>query len=394
MKIKVGVIFGGATVEHEVSIITSVQAMNNIDKEKYDIIPIYIGKDRTWYTGKMLMELDIFKDLDLLKKYAKKVTLVKVNEQFYLQNITGIFKKNVEQIDIAFPIVHGKGVEDGSLAGYLDSIGVPYVGPSILGASVGQDKVVMKQILQSANIPIPNYTWFYENEYLCDSTNILNEIKKIGYPVIIKPANLGSSVGIKVAKDENEIDNCITDALKYDNKIIVEEIIENLLEVNCSVLGNYEFSQTSAIAQMNTNNDFLTFEDKYIGKSKKPFKTSNKINSTGMIIPANIDNKTEETVKELSLETFKVLNLSGVARIDFLINNKTKKVYVNEPNTIPGSLSFYLWKQVGKDYKTLLNDMICLAIKDYKNKSKKITSFDSNILATFNGSKGMKGKLK
>ena len=303
MKIKVGVIFGGETVEHEISIISAVQAMNYIDQEKYDIIPIYISKDRIWYTGKMLMEMDVYKDFDSLKKYAKKVTLVKTEEGFCLQSTKGLFRKTVATLDVAFPIVHGKGAEDGSLAGYLDTIGIPYVGPDILGASLGQDKVVMKQVMESDHIPVPKYTWFYDTEYLSDSNKILKEIKEIGYPVIVKPARLGSSIGITIAKNEKEIDKCINEAIKYDKKIVVEQTIPNLLEVNCAVLGNYEFAETSAIAEMLTKNDFLTYEDKYIGSGKgkagKKINNSGKMSNSEMVIPARIDKDLEKKVKEL-----------------------------------------------------------------------------------------------
>lgn len=397
MKIKVGVIFGGCTVEHEVSIITAIQAMNYMDSEKYDIIPIYISKDRIWYTGKMLMEMDVYKDFDSLKKYAKKVTLVRKKDGFFLQKTNGLFRRDVAQLDIVFPIVHGKGVEDGSIAGLLDSIGIPYVGSGILGSALGQDKVVQKQVLENSGIQVPKYTWFYDTEYLSDSETILKAIKKLKYPVIVKPANLGSSIGISVAHAEQEIDDCITNAIQYDSKIIVEEMIPNLMEVNCSVLGNYEHQETSAIDEMLTDNDFLTYNDKYISGGKGKLKGGKKQLGTGKmstsdrIIPARISKEVEETVRNMAIKTFKAMNLSGVARIDFLINKSTNEVYVNEPNTIPGSLAFYLWNYTGKEYKKLLDDMITLAIKSYKNNAKKISSFESNILSTFNGSKGLKG---
>ena len=394
MKIKVGVIFGGETVEHEVSIITAIQAINNMDKDKYDIIPIYISKDLVWYTGHMLTDIDVYKDFDSLKKYAKRVCLIKKDNRFVLQATHGIFKREIAEIDIAFPIVHGKGVEDGSIAGYLEMLGIPYVGPKVLGASIGQDKVVQKQVMESASIPVPKYTWFYDTEYLSESEEILKNIKKLGYPVIVKPARLGSSVGIKVAKTEKEVDNCINEAIKYDNKIVVEEMIDNLMEVNCSVLGNYEFQETSAIDEMLTKNEFLTYEDKYLGGAKgkvKGSKASGKMSSSDRIIPARISKELEEEVKSLAKKTFTTLNLSGIARIDFLIDKKANKAYVNEPNTIPGSLAFYLWKAAGKEYKDLLDDAITLSIKEFKNEHKKISSFESNILSNFNGSKGVKG---
>lgn len=399
MKIKVGVIFGGETVEHEVSIISAVQAMGQIDKEKYDVVPIYISKDRTWYTGKMLMEMDVYKDFDSLKRYAKKVTLVKRDNGFFLTSINGLFRRDVEELDIVLPIVHGKGAEDGSLAGYLDSVGIPYAGPKMLGAALGQDKVVMKQVMASCGLPIVDYTWFYDAEYLEDSTKILKDIKKVGYPVIVKPANLGSSVGITVVKKEKDIEKAIEEAIKYDNKIVVEKMVDNLVEVNQAVLGNYEMQELSAIAEMLTDNDFLTYEDKYIGGGKKSggkkvsAKGANMSNSA-MNIPAKLDKTVEKKVNQLSLDTFRALNLRGVARVDYLINKKTKEVYINEPNTIPGSLSFYMFKAIGKSYTELLDDIITMTIKDYKNEHKKTTSFESNILSTYNGSKGAKGKMK
>ena len=397
MKIKLGVIFGGSTVEHEVSIITACQAMSFINQEKYDIIPIYISKDRIWYTGKMLMDIEVFKDFDNLKRYAKKVVLAKTKDGFVLQKTNGLIRKNVAELDIVLPLVHGKGVEDGSLEGYLESIGIPTVGPSILGAALGQDKIVMKQVLDSYKIANPEYTWFYDFEYLENKEEITKRIEKLKYPVIVKPARLGSSVGIKIAKDKQSLDIAIEEAIKYDSKILVEKVIEDLKEVNCAVLGNSEYQETSLIALMKTKNDFLTYEDKYLsgGKKKTGLKglKSGNMSTSEFDIPAKIDKDLEEEIKDLAKKTFKALDLSGVARIDFLIDNKNKKVYVNEPNTIPGSLSFYLFKPAGKDYKTLLDEMITTAIKKYKEESKKVSSFESNILSTYNGSKGMKGKI-
>ena len=395
MKIKVGVIFGGETVEHEVSIISAVQAMGFMNEDKYEIIPIYITKDRTWYTGKMLMEIDVYRNFDDLKKYAKKVVLYKKNGAFVLQSL-GLFKRVVSELDIVLPIVHGNNAEDGTLQGYLESIGIPYAGSRVLGASLGQDKVVMKQVMESNGLPVVPYTWFYDTDYLTDTDSILKQIDKIGYPVIVKPASLGSSVGIEVAKSNKEIDSAIVEAIKYDTKIVVEKKIENLVEVNCSVLGNYEFQNVSAIEEVMGADEFLSYRDKYIGGSKSK-GGSKGMASTNRIIPARIDEKLSDQVKELSKKVFKVLNMSGVVRIDYLINKKNKKVYVNEPNTIPGSLSFYLWEPVGKKYEELLDDIITIAIKDFKNRSKKTYSFDTNILSNaggFKGSKGLKTKLK
>ena len=394
MKIRVGVIFGGETVEHEVSIISAVQAMNSMNTEKYDIIPIYIAKDRTWYTGGMLTDIEVYKDFEDLKRYAKQVCLCKRNGRFYLVNTKGMFRKDVAELDIAFPIVHGNNAEDGTLQGLLDSIGIPYVGSRVLGSALGQDKVVMKQVFEALNLPCVKYTWFFDNKFVDNADKIKKDIKKLGYPVIVKPATLGSSVGITYVKKEEDIDDAINEAINYDNKVVVEKAVENLVEVNCSVLGNYEHQEVSEIEEVMSAEEFLTYRDKYLGNVKGG--KSKGMASTNRVIPARISKELYSEVQELSKQTFRALNLSGVCRIDFLINKKTNELYINEPNTIPGSLAFYLWEPVGKKYSELLDEMINIAIKTYKNREKKVYSFETNILQNFNGlkgAKGVKGKL-
>ncbi len=394
MKIKLGVIFGGESVEHEVSIISALQAIQNLDKNKYEVVPIYIAKDRTWYTGHMLEDIESYKDFDNTKKFAKKVVLYKKGNKFLLQGTTGLFRKDITDIDIILPVVHGSGVEDGTLAGYLDSVGIPYVGCHVLGAALGQDKVTMKQVMQSEGIPVVDYTYFYDCEYIENKSDILANIKKIGYPVVVKPATLGSSVGITFVKDSKEIEEAIDEAIKYDSKIVVEKAVENLIEVNASVLGNYEYQRVSPLEEVMGLDEILSFADKYLSNGKKTGTSSKGMASTSRIIPARISDKLTKDIQETSKKVFKLLNLSGVCRIDYLINSKTQEYYVNEPNTIPGSLSFYLWKEANLSYKDLLDEMISIAIREYKNKSKKVTSFESNILQGFNGSKGTKGLKK
>ena len=394
--IKVGVIFGGETVEHEISIITAVQAMSFIDTTKYEVVPIYISKDRNWYTGELLKDMSSYKNLEDIPMVAKEVTLTKRDDKFILQKKRGLFKGVANTIDVAFPIVHGKGVEDGSLSGYLDTIGIPYVGPGVLGAALGQDKVVQKQVMKESGVPVVDYTWFYDHEYQDDEESVLKEIKKLGYPVIVKPARLGSSVGIEVAKNEKEVREAIEEAIKYDQKIVVEVMVKNLVEVDCAVLGNSEEMECSLIGEMLTDNDFLTFEDKYIGegggkKGGAKGSTGGKVTTSGFKIPAELDKKLEEEIYEISKKAFRCLNLKGVTRFDFLVDSKDKKVYVNEPNTIPGCLAFFFYTPKGKKYPQLLDELIKGAIKDYKDSKKKVTSFDSNVLSTYDGAKGSKG---
>lgn len=402
MKIRVCVIFGGESVEHEVSIISAVQAMYKIDTEKYEIIPVYITKDRKWYTGEILKDMDTYQDMDLLYRYAKEVVLYEKDGRFVLQT-KGLFKRIVGEVDIVFPIVHGTNVEDGTLQGYLQSIGVPYVGVDVYSAVVGQDKVFMKDIFRQNNIKVPDYVWFYDTDYEEDREVIIENIsKKLKFPVIVKPATLGSSVGIKKADNKEELIDAIDDAIRYDKKIIVEKLVKNLVEVNISVVGNYEMQSLSAIEKVMATKDILTYQDKYLSSGKTKGKMKTPVKSQGMVstareIPAKIKDEVRKKVEQMAKDAFKALGCSGVVRIDFLIDEKNSDVYVNEVNSIPGSLSFYLWDAVGKDYTTLLDEVINIGIRDYKKRISKTHSFETNILqgfSEFGGTKGSKSKLR
>lgn len=404
MKIRIGVVFGGESVEHEVSIISAIQAMNKMDGEKYQIVPIYITKDRNWYTGEALKDIETFQDMDLIKRYCKNVILYEKDGHFLLQNKKGLLRSIVAEIDMVFPIVHGTNVEDGVLQGYFQSIGIPFVGVDVDSAVVGQNKIYMKQIFEQEKIPVAPYVWFYDVEYQEGQNDIIERIEKLKYPVIVKPCNLGSSVGIAVAHNQEELVDAIDSAITYDNRIVVEKVIQNLMEVNISVLGNYENQQISAIEEVTPKDDFLTYADKYIGNGKSKGKISTKYKGTskGMVsasrvIPAPLEEKLKKEVEDIAIHAFKVLKSSGVVRMDFLVDKKENKVYINEVNNIPGSLSFYLWSPVGKDYSELLDDMINIGIKDYKKRVAKVHSFDTNILKGFaemGGTKGMKGVKK
>lgn len=394
MKIKLGVIFGGVSVEHEISVISALQAMKNIDTNRYDVIAIYITKDGEWYTGEMLKDIKIYSDMDLLKRYAKPIVLYKDEDRFVLQS-KSFLKREIGELDICFPIMHGTNGEDGSLQGYLETIGIPYCESDCYASVLGQDKVFMKQVWASCGVPIVKYEWFFDIEYQSNSDKIIEKIEKLGYPVIVKPARLGSSVGISVAHDEMELREAISDAIKYDSKILVEEMVQNLKEVNISVLGNYRKQKLSAIEEVGGKNDLLTYEDKYVGggKTKGPSKG---MASAKRIIPARISKDLSSRVRDIATKAFKALNSSGVVRIDFLIDEANNKVYANEINSIPGSLSFYLWDKLGMEYTELLDEVLNIAVKDFKDKKAKVHSFDTNILSNFesNGVKGIKGIKK
>lgn len=406
MKIRVGVIFGGESVEHEVSIISAIQAMNKMDEEKYEIVPIYITKDREWYTGDMLKDIDVYQDFNLIKKYSKNVVLYYKNGSYVLQS-KGLFKSVVKEIDIAFPIVHGTNVEDGVLQGYLQTIGIPYVGPNVYAAVAGQDKAIMKDIWKSLDIPMTEYVWFYDVDYRQNKEEVIKKVETLKYPVIVKPATTGSSVGINVCDNETKLVEAIDEAIQYDSKIVVEEVVENLKEVNIAVMGNYEHQKVSVIEEVLSNNKFLTYTDKYIGGGKgkmkggvkAPVKGSKGMASTSRKLPADLSEKTRKEVEDIAIRAFKGLGSAGNSRIDFLIDEKTNKVYINEINSIPGSLAFYLWDAKDINFTQVLDDMINIGIKDYKKRLSKTHSFESNILQGFaangvKGAKGVKGKLR
>ena len=409
MKYRVGVIFGGESVEHEVSIITAIQAMNKMDEEKYEIVPIYITKNREWYTGDMLRDIDVYQDFNLIKNYSTNVVLYYKNGSYVLQSKKGLFKKTIKEIDIAFPIVHGTNVEDGVLQGYLQTIGIPYVGSNVYASVAGQDKAIMKDIWKSANLPMTKYVWFYDVDYREDSEAVIKKVNKLKYPVIVKPATTGSSVGISVCENNEKLKEGIDEAIQYDSKIIVEEVVENLKEVNIAVMGNYEHQKTSEIEEVLSGNKFLTYNDKYIGvgkgKLKGGFKIPTKASSKGMAsanrkLPADLDKEMKEEIETIAKDAFKVLGSSGNSRIDFLVDQDSQKVYINEINSIPGSLAFYLWEAKGEEFTKVLDDMIQIGIKDYKKRTSKTHSFETNILAGFashggiKGMKGAKGKLR
>ena len=404
MKTNVAVFFGGRSVEHEVAVISAVQAMNYMNTEKYDITPVYITKDGEMYHSPDMINIDEYRDIPSLLKKSKNVTMVRGGDKFNLIELKkGLFKKVVCSVDIAFPVVHGTNCEDGSLVGWFELLGIPYVSCDVLSAAVGMDKAVCKYILQKAGVPVLDCVEFYAKEYVASKTKILKEIEeKFSYPLIVKPANLGSSVGISKADDKDELIASIKDAMNYAQKIIVEPAVVDLRELNCSVVGDCDDCETSVIEEPVMTGKILSYDDKYKGGekgakgakgAKSDVGTKGGMASLSRQIPAKITKKIQSDVEKYAKETFKALGCNGVVRIDFLFDTKEKKVYVNEINTIPGSLSFYLWEPKGVKYSTLLDRMIELGFKRARTKENLKFSFDTNILEnkmSF-GTKGAKG---
>ena len=380
MKLNVGVIFGGKTVEHEISIITAIQAMNNIDNDKYEIIPIYITKDLQWYTGGCLRFIDTFKDFDLLKRYSKKVNLINKDGRYILQT-NSFIKREVCELHLAFPIVHGANVEDGSIQGYLNLIGIPYVGSNVYSSAVSQDKVFMKQVLTANNIPVTKFVWFGERFYRNKKEELFKQIDELKYPLIIKPATLGSSVGIEMITRKEEIDSTIERTFQYDSKVIIEEKIEDLIEYNCSVLLTQNGNITSEIEEVTTNKEIIEYGDKFL------YDETTKDSSIKRTCPANISEKLRNEIELTSLAVFKMLNMRGTARIDFLYDNKTKKLYVDEINSIPWCFSHHLWETRNISYKELLNIMLADAIAQEIKYQGMTTTLDSDIIKKVNTTK-------
>ena len=399
MKIKVGVLFGGKSTEHDISIISAIQAIKSLDKSKYDIVPIYITKNNEFYVGDEIGEIKSYTKLDLLLKNSQRVILANVGNKFNLIKypIKKFSSPIYDSIDVAFPIVHGTNVEDGTLQGFLSMLNIPFVGCDVTSSAVGMDKYVMKTVLKENNIPVLDCIRFTSKDFEESVSDIITKTEeKIGYPVIVKPINLGSSIGISKADNKDQLEKALELAFDYGDKILIERAIVNLKEINCSVLGDSEDASASECEQPLNGDEILTFENKYMSGAKGS-KGGTKESQSGMAslsrkIPADIDDKTRDEIRTLAVDAFKALGCNGVIRIDFMIDTATDTVYANEINTIPGSLSFYLWEPMGLPYGKLLDNMINLAFKREREKSDLTFSFTSSVLEGINlgGAKGCK----
>jgi D-alanine-D-alanine ligase len=385
-------LFGGKSVEHEVSVISGIQAFMNMDTDKYDVIPVYMTKKNDMYIGDEIGKIESYKDIDGL--LAKSQRVIMINEDGRVRLVQYPMKKlgkNVSiDIDVAFPVVHGTNVEDGALQGYLKTVGIPFVGCDVTASAVGMDKFIMKTVLKEADVPVLDAKLFTLSDYE-DMDKMIGSIEdSLGYPVIIKPVNLGSSVGISVAKSKVELANSLDDAFRYATKVLVEHAITKLREINCSVLGDENEAIASECEEPLHTEDILSYEDKYVNNAKGG--GSKGMASVSRKIPAELSPQKRQEIRDMAVKSFKALCCNGVARIDFMIDEENGKLYFNEINTIPGSLAFYLWESIGIPYKELLDRMIQLAFKRERTEKNLTFTFDTNILnsASFGGSKGSK----
>lgn len=412
MKIKLGIFFGGKSVEHEIAVITMSQAISALNPDKYELVPIHISKEGVMYTGDDLLDLYQYRDMEVLLKRSYKVAVVNDGTGVKVIRCPAplVGKKVLNTIDVAIPIMHGTNGEDGTIAGFLNMLGIPYAGPDILASSIGMDKILMKKVLKESGLPVVDYVSFYSMEYIKDDDKYLNQItEEIGFPVIVKPGNLGSSVGIKKANDRQQLEEAIEFAMEFADRVIVEKAVVDLKEINCSVIGNITETQASVCEEPFFSDEILSYADKYMGGNGSKGKAGIKgisgakagnaklSGGKGMAVsdkklPADIPDEKRDEIQKLAQETFKVLGCSGVARIDFLMDTQTEKVYVNEINTIPGALSYYLWEASGKTFEEEMDEVIEIALKRHREREKLTFSYDQNILAMQGGPKT--GKIK
>ena len=395
MKTRIALIYGGRSVEHEVSVISGIQAYMAIDKEKYDITPVYLTKNNEMYVGEDIGKIESYRDIPALLDRSVRVIMINEGDGVHMvSHKAGLFGKKTDiPVDLAFPVVHGTNVEDGALQGYFKTLGLPFVGCDVTASAVGMDKYVQKAVLKDNGIPVlDSYIYTMADYEKMDA--LMNDIEeKIGYPVIIKPFNAGSSVGITVAKDRSQLSKAVDEAYSYARKIIAEHAITKLREINCAVLGDENVAEASEIEEPLHSKDILSYEDKYCSGGGKKTGASQGMAGVSRKIPAEVSPEMREEIRAMAVKSFQKLGCNGVARIDFMIDEENGKFYYNEINTIPGSLAFYLWEALGMKYREQLDRMVELALKRVREEAAVTYSFDTNILsgAVLGGSKA--GKL-
>lgn len=400
MKTTVGVLFGGRSVENEISVVTASQVMESIDRERFEIVPIYIAKTGKWYTGDALFELSAYRDMPALFKRCTEVYFKSIFGDHNLYCKGGFLgrEKVVAKIDTVLPTLHGTNCEDGTLQGVLSVIGVPYVGCNTFASANGMDKISMKQILRSSGISVVDFCWFTDKEWDERRSDVVDTIEKsLSYPVIVKPANSGSSVGISPAHNAKELEDAIDNAAQFTTRIIVERMLSKLKEVNCSVMGDYYHCEPSVCEVPLRSGEILSYSDKYQGGGAKGAKGAKMggakmgakmggAKGQGMAslkreLPANIPDNVTALVKDYAVKTFKTLGCEGLARIDLMIGEEDGRIYVNEINTIPGSLSSYLWDYTGVPFKEVLTRLIDRSFERSREEGFKVVDFGGNIFA-------------
>lgn len=397
-KKNIAVFFGGKSPEHEVSVITGVQVINNMDLAKFNPLPIYVSKDGRWFYGQDFKNPSIFRNIASIPLHYPEVNFSFQSDskdstekkssgnksvarlcQVGKPNLFGFGKKLELEVDCIFPAFHGGLGEDGSFQGLFEIYNIPYVGSGVAGSVLGIDKVLEKDIQKAHNIPSADFAVFYKNQIIQDPLEVIRKIEReFSYPVFVKPAVGGSSIGVAKAIDSLSLKNGLEVAAMLDQKVIVEQGIENAREINISVMGNSGSElQVSSCEEVFHTSGFLTYEDKYSGKGKAGMASATRE------IPAKLSMDTLSLVQATAKEVFNILDCNGLARVDFLVKENPLRIYVLEINTIPGSMSFYLWEASGIDFKTLISRLIELAEERFLERSKRVVAFESDILKNF-----------
>lgn len=391
----IGVIYGSRTCEHDVSIISALQAAQALDTKNYNITYIYIGREGTWYTGEALADVKFYEHFDAAK--LTRVLPAGENGKLVLYHLPekkklfgGAAAERVAVLDVVMPVLHGLNGEDGTLQGMLELFDVPYTSAGVMGSAVGMDKITMKLLFKGCGFPVIEGVWFDRGRWSRERDGVMDECEdKLGFPLIVKPANLGSSIGINIAHDRNQLEDAIETAAAYDHRILVEKAVSPLREVNCSVLGYGDHVETSELEMPVTQEEYLTFEGKYTRNAKGAGGMASQVR----LIPAPISEQAAQTVRDLAVRAFRAMDLKGVVRIDFILD-ENENVFINEANTIPGSLAFYLWEPKGVSFSALLDGMVECAFSAWADRKASVFSHDSTLLANIvHGSKGAKGKL-
>ena len=399
-KLQLGLIFGGRSCEHEVSVISALQLSRSVDRAKYDLYPIYISKSGEWFSGAALLDLGTYREPILYAKpgefervtlditaHSGALTAVRPGKWLYSRPKTVI----LTHLDCIIPVMHGLHGEDGSLQGLLEMADIPYTSSGVVGSAAGMDKIIMKQVFRGAGIPVLEDQAVLRSKWLSSPEKVCDRVEStLAYPVFVKPANLGSSIGVSRANNRGELKAALHLACEYDRRILVEQGLDHPIEVNCSVLGFDDDAVASVLEMPSTGGDVLGFFEKYLkGSGAKGMA------SLARTIPAPVGDALTRKVKALSLKVFSLLDCKGVVRIDWMIDPATDELYITEINTIPGSMAFYLWKESEPRlrYHKLIDKLVEMALKAHQEKTDNNYAYRSDLFdkMSLTGSKGSKG---
>ena len=399
-KMNIAVFFGSRSCEHDVSIVSALQCIEATKAAGFNVTPVYISRDGLWYTGEPLENIETFREFNPMTKGITRVTLdVTANAGdlwAWPPQRAGLFTKvpaPLCHIDCVIPVFHGWHGEDGTIQGLLEMANIPYASSGVLGSAIGMDKIAMKQILRGAGFPVLDFVWFTREQLKKERQAVIERVEKeIKYPAFIKPAALGSSIGVSRAKNREELERALDVAASYDRRILVEVGVVHPVEINCAAVG-YGEDVRASVCEMpvpSSNDTFLDFWQKYLRNASTKGEDSRGMKSLSRVVPAPIGDELTGRIQTMTCDIFKLLDCCGTVRVDFILD-QNDMLFVNEPNTIPGSLAFYLWKASGLDFPKLIEKMVEDALRAHADKNSSVFAYDSSILKKVAaGTKGSK----